>query len=248
MSTPSTFPERYIVDGYLAVERSLEEVLRFIPYCAAHENVWSPVLADCIIDASHQLDSLWKVTARQSSCVAPTKELNIKDYFAYFGPAGGGSSIAGRWVVFWGEEAVQLRPFQPWDAGAYQKLPWWSAYTDLKHDRWQNIEKATLREAVAAVSALFLAIVRCEYCRNAVAEAGWLSGKPTWESMSPSHSANLAAWLGEDTGSMRNRFIAAESKLFSYAVGWSKETITAADKWNGKCSHRFREWFDGFVS
>ena len=43
-----------------------------------------PELADVIIDSGHQLDSLWKVTARMSNYV-PQGSLNITNYFEYFG-------------------------------------------------------------------------------------------------------------------------------------------------------------------
>src|SRR5688500_18388288 len=106
MASTDPFPERHILNGFAAVEQSLDEVLRHIPYCGAHEIVWSPLLADCIIDACHQLDSLWKVTARRSPSVSSGTSLTIRNYFDYFGPAGGGSAIAGRWVVFWGEQPL----------------------------------------------------------------------------------------------------------------------------------------------
>jgi hypothetical protein len=248
MMPTNAFPERHILDGFLAIEASLNEVLRHVPYCPAHEHVWSPILADCIIDACHQLDSLWKVTVKMSAPGRTDQNLNISDYFDMFGKSGVEGSIFGRWVVFWGEQPLQVRPFELWESGKYQKLPWWSAYTDLKHDRWQNVEKATLKEAVHATAALFLAILRCVHSRNAVAEAGWLSGRQTWESMSPIHSQNLQAWLGEDSAGQKTEFIAAESTLFSYPVGWWNQKIRTIDQWLGMSSHRFREWFDAFES
>src|SRR6266699_918734 len=95
----SPFPEGYILDGFKNVERSLQEVLRYVPHCAAHEGVWSPVQAECIIDACLQLDSLWKATARMSPSVYPSKNLDITNYYEFFGKAGGGSSVHERWVV-----------------------------------------------------------------------------------------------------------------------------------------------------
>jgi hypothetical protein len=237
------FPAAHILAGFRNVERSLMVALAYVPHCPAHGNVWSPPLADVTINASHHLDSLWKATAHEYQAQPAGNNHDIRDYFRYFGPAGGGCSIAQRWVLFWGEQPVQLRPFASWDAGTYARLSWWAAYTKLKHDRWRNIREGTLGAAVDAVAALFLAIVRCEFCRDAVAEAGWLSSKPTWESMNPSHSTQLTAWLLEDA-TCHGLFIAAESELFSYPVGWWNRTINASDEWRGTCSLRFRTWFN----
>ena len=70
--------------------------------------------------------------------------------------------------------------------------------------------------------------------RQAIAQAGWLScgfSKPE-------------AWLGEDSPSCKDRYVAAETKLFSYAVSWGKEPMPPKAMWRGPASDRFIRWFN----
>lgn len=235
MSESVSFPQRHIVQGFQAIERRLVEALQYVPYCAKHKQVWSPVFADCIIDACHQLDSLWKVTARQSPCVS-TGSLNIVDYHRFFGGPSTASSVHCRWTLFWSDSPLRIAPFQLWDSGQYQTLRWWDAYNNLKHDRWRNIEQATLESTVDAVAGLFLALVRCEYCRDAIADVGWLSARPG--------NPNPRACLGEDSSSTKDFHVVVETGLFSYPVGWHGETIKPGGTWEGNASYRFKRWFD----
>jgi len=156
------------------------------------------------------------------------------DYFTYFG-----NYMQPKWVVFWGETPEVLKPFENWSMSAsytsndYTELDWWEAYNSVKHDRLMNRMRATLAISVKALGAVFLGILRCEYCRDAIAQVGWLSGL---------HS-NPAAFLGEDSGWTEDDWIAAESKLFSYAVGWTCRPIPHNWTWQGPASHRFCDWF-----
>jgi hypothetical protein len=151
-------------------------------------------------------------------------------------------------VVFWGQEPEKIQPFESWDnlpVTSYKKEQWkesltpkwWEAYQKIKHNRLVNENMATLECAVNAVAGLFLAIIRCEDCWDEIAHLGWLSDNGTT-------NGNPQAWLGEDSPSTKRKAIAVESKLFGYAVGWSKETIKKESRWTGCASHRFQQWFD----
>jgi hypothetical protein len=224
-----------VVNSYIATENMLLDVLRVVPYCQEHMNVWSPKLVTVLLESCSQLDSLWKYEARKS---AYTKRgnLSIEDYFMYFG-----EYIAPRWIVFYGVESTEkLEPFANWlqasnfQRGSFLKLTWWSAYNALKHDRFRNQKEATLSNAVQALGGLFLAILRCEPCRNAIAQTDWFLDEGN----------NILPWLGEDSLSVKEQYIAIESNLFTYAVGWGKEPLHPKMKWQGICSQRFRDWLE----
>ncbi|UCE61441.1 MAG: hypothetical protein JSU63_06770 [Phycisphaerales bacterium] len=243
MSKTETFPARTVVTSFLSCEETLLSVLRIVPWCAAHENVWSPVLTTVIMESCSQLDSLWRHTAWLSPCVREKKkrkdDLNMRDYFRYF--AGKSLTPLGkRWVVLWGgEDPVQICPYNAWDgADTYKALPWWQAYNNLKHDRLANRESATLRAAVNATAGLFLAILQSDHCRYAVAASDLLSS-------SDAVAHNPLALLGEDSLSVKDGYVLAESRLFSYPVGWCAADIKAADVWRGNASMRFKHWFFG---
>lgn len=237
MVAKEVFPGTSVLSWYISAEQMLDDVLRVVPYCTSHENVWSPVLATVLLESCSQLDSLWNFEARQSSCVTK-KKLEIPDYFCYFG-----EYLAYRWVVFWGEEPEQFCPYEPWRSVSqyttanYIPLDWWQAYNRLKHDRLRNRQEATLKRALHALAALFLNILRCEFCRDEVAQAGWLSA-------APGAAHNPRTHLGEDSPSTKDAYVLAESKLFSYPVGWCKQSIGSNDLWLGNGGHRFMLWFN----
>lgn len=224
-----------VINSYAAIESALLDILNIVPYCREHMNVWSPKLATILLESCSQLDSLWKYEARQSAYTKHSN-LSIEDYFKYFG-----AYMAPKWLVFYGAELVeQLEPFSSWrqepdiQSSNFKRLDWWSAHNALKHDRYQNLKEATLANAVQAVAGLLLAILRCEYCRSAVAQTDWFLDEGN----------NVVAWLGEDSPSAKEQYIAVESKLFTYAIGWGKEPLNHKMRWPGICSQRFREWIE----
>lgn len=243
MPTAPSFPERTVVTSFVSCEEALSRVLRIVPWCPAHETVWSPVLATVIMEACSLLDSLWRYTAWLSPFVREKKKrrssLKMPDYFDYFANKSL-TPLGKRWVVFWGEAPTQVRPFQAWDgASSYVDLEWWTAYNKLKHDRLAHQERATLLTAVNATSALFLAILMSEHCRYAVESAGWLTS-------ADAVAFNPKAWLGEDSPSTKDMYVLAESHLFSYPVGWCAATVRATDEWRGNASMKFKHWFSDY--
>ncbi len=235
-----------VLNWYVDTEDMLRDVLQYIPYCSEHKSVWSPKLVTILHEVCGQLDSLWFYEAKKSRFV-PDDRLDIANYFEYYG-----EWMAPKWVVFWGEEPEQIQPFKAWDGlpkASYKRdlwkkaftPEWWQAYQNVKHNRLININMATLEYAVHAVAALFLAIIRSEDCRDGIAQLGWLSDNGTT-------NGNPQAWLSKDTPATKRKAIAVESKLFGYAVGWSKETIKRKSIWTGCASHRFRQWFNQYES
>lgn len=47
-----------------------------------------------------------------------------------------------------------IEPFREW--GANKSLPWWNAFTNLKHDRLKNHKEATLINSIRALAAAFV--------------------------------------------------------------------------------------------
>lgn len=235
-----------VLNWYVDAEDMLQDVLRYVPYCLEHKSVWSPKLVTILYEVCSQLDSLWFYEAKKSQFVKE-KRLTIENYFEY-----NGEKIAPLWVVFWGQEPEKIQPFKSWDklpVTSYKKEKWkksltpewWEAYQKIKHNRLANENMATLEYAVNAVAGLFLAIIRSEDCRDDISQLGWLSCNGTT-------NGNPQAWLGEDSPSTKRKAIAVESKLFGYAVGWSKEAIKKESIWTGCASRRFQRWFNQYES
>src|SRR4029434_8626593 len=73
------------VEGLLSVERELEVALRYVPYCDEHRDVWSGHFASIILEAAHQVDSIWVATAKlDDSTIKPDAKLSITDHHNRF--------------------------------------------------------------------------------------------------------------------------------------------------------------------
>lgn len=55
------------------------------------------------------------------------------------------------------EYGITFAPFQEWDKGkAAKSLCWWEAFTDVKHKRPENKDKASLKNVLYIIGALFI--------------------------------------------------------------------------------------------
>jgi len=223
-----------VIGTFERIEGTLEKILNIVPYCKEHENVWSDALITIILDSCSLLDSLWRYQSLQSPYVNKN-HLKMKDYFIYFG-----EDMEKRWLVLWSENVQIISPYKNWSkTGQFKsdedinELNWWTAYTELKHDRLSNRKLATLSNSVYAVGALLLAIIKCPDLRDEMDHAGWVTG----------NNQNPIAWLGEDSKATQWEYVAIETKLFGYPVGWCWQNILAEHYWFGPASSRFQDWF-----
>ncbi|QSV46268.1 hypothetical protein [Geobacter benzoatilyticus] len=234
MSTTVSAP--LIISSYKFVEQLLAETLQVIPYCAEHENVWSPRLSTVLLEACSQLDSLWKFELNQDMPVENTQR-TIVDYYQYFG-----RRVAGRWLVLWVDNGERIQPFEAWNSVAdyskesYQPLEWWRAYTDIKHDRYLNHSKATLKNAVNAVSALFISIAHSPACAESLAQEGFIPSPSSYDMSAKELLADYSGVSG----------VVAETKLFSHPIvpGTKSQPgkLFVVTKRYHSGSYRFRNW------
>ena len=218
-------------------------MINTVPYCQEHENVWSPKLATVLLESCSQLESLWKYQLNlfsQQMNVNLKDKPNITDYFNYFG-----RDVAPSWVLFWGNQPRRISPFANWKEPEkyerrcnYEPLDWWIAFNDLKHDRFSNQDRATLTHTVNALSGLFIAIIKADFCRGAMEQANWISGDD-YEPQTPLRKVHYFK-------------VVVETSLFSYPVGWEDYAVVYWENnpplyekdWEGLASYRFRLWFN----
>ncbi|MBI5030742.1 MAG: hypothetical protein HZB51_09460 [Chloroflexi bacterium] len=225
------FSANYVLSSYVATEDMLSEFLQFVPF-DGNSKVWSSKLVTILLEACSQLGSLWEYQARKSPYVRK-RDLNIKDYFTYFG-----ANVAPKWLVFWGEESEQIFPFDEWrnkvsyTEQTYMELEWWKTYNNLKHDRIAYRFEATLEKAIRALAGLYLAILRCEECREASVY--------TWMH----HNDHpYPAYLDDESSSGTAVCVTVETKLFTYAPYWGRQPIPPKAIWGGG-NIRFRNWLE----
>lgn len=254
MNNGTQFSANSVLDWYMEAELMLADFLNYVPYCDAHEEVWSPKLVIVLQETCSQLDSLWRWEA--TNVHGRNGKVDITHYFELYGP-----DMAPRWVVFWADEPRKVEPFGEWKkVNEFSKekcseypVDWWKeGYQKIKHNRLENRNCATLKRVVEGVAGLFLAIVRSEACWECLWEKHWMS----WDD-SRGMPFNPLECLAEDykrggrTGCCNSARMAIESKLFTYPVGLCAGLIKA-DKsfpvWEGNCSRRFKAWYHGLCN
>jgi hypothetical protein len=219
------------IEGLLTVESMLTEVLRFVPYCDEHKQVWSYHLARIILDASSQLDSLWKAAAVLQDPGAASDRLTIIDHFNR-----NRDLLSRQQVVFFaGSNPCTLWPFSSWQSAEYISPPWWTAYNNLKHDRLANQTDATLENAANAVGALLLGIVYCGACDVAIVSAELVS------------TTDHNLWAYTESGLIRDVHFEAratvETRLFAHPLGvFGAVVCNLSPHWGGR-SPRFNFWW-----
>lgn len=214
---------RSILSAFDQVESDLSDFVARVPLVSEHLTVWSPSLVRCIFDACSQLDSLWKLRAGTAS------NITIKQHFASHG-----ARCANEWVVLWEGDGLEVHPFACWAHGQYAPLDWWQAYNKLKHNRWENVREATLRNAVDATAALFVALAHDEACGAVLAERKWLHSQYATEYL----LSKLYSQPREVPG------VTVESPLLSYAFGCSHPELQRRLAYYLGCTRRFGKWLE----
>jgi len=224
------FPAGTVVSAFIEAERALSEILRVVPYCPEHQDVWSPRLGEMLLYLCSQLDSLWR---QEIPCAKPRKHLNMTDYSGHFA-----GSLCGKFVVFWGdiEGGTILAPFQEWEVGSNSSPLWWTAYNKVKHDCLANRKLGSLKNVCRAMAGLFVAILRSKLCLSHVLATDWLA-------LDVYAPENIAPHLANDT-EWTEAGIKVESHLFSYVVGTCLDLEIPGgfpSKYMGS-SYRLRDW------
>ena len=133
---------------YLSLEKDLDNTSRSIEP-KGQENVFSFEFAKLLVLSCTELESVLKLLCYECSGenkgnFGEYKETVLTNYpkivFAEVN------------IARWGET---IRPFEGWDKG---RLSWWDAYGNVKHNREDNFTEATYKNAVFALSALYISI------------------------------------------------------------------------------------------
>lgn len=145
---------------YQLIEEDFLRYLRYVPLVEAHENVWSASLGSILLNIGSLIDSFFKNISYEKSTTdvknienirkKDRDHLNMGDYRSVYEAC---CSLSEK-KIFELRNLCPINPFLNWGSDISPK--WWKAYTDLKHDRFQNIEKGTLINVLEALGGLFL--------------------------------------------------------------------------------------------
>jgi len=161
---------------FLALEKDLEKVSRYIEFCNDNLNTYSIELAHLLLSSVSEIDTIAKCIC---SILDPkAKPKNINQYRKIIKTAEEnelGFTFQPKAVVLPEKLKHRMSAIKvllphynmaliPWKSWAEDKNPdWWQAYNNVKHERNKHFNKATLRNALYSVAGLLC--INYFYCR-----------------------------------------------------------------------------------
>jgi len=169
---------------YSELQRRVFDIFRYVSCHQNNFGAYSIIMESVLVDSGSFFDSLCQTFIRarsfdghhfrQEACVkdfankaSRDDNFNCGDYRLLLD---GEFALSGRSVnlnpyedVFYANPTryppdsvagYLVTPFQEWAAG--KALPWWNAFTALKHDRLSNFRQATLGNVIHALAAVFI--------------------------------------------------------------------------------------------
>lgn len=153
-----TTNQQLIFEQYTTLEDEFLKILKYIPFEENHYNVWSFEISSLLLNIGSLIDSFCKNSLISSTFNTienidrhrlvdrPNMEIYREVYKSRY-------KIEDK-KVFELRNFTLIQPYQKWVDNS--SIDWWKNYTDIKHDRFQNKEKATLKTTLDALGGLFL--------------------------------------------------------------------------------------------
>jgi hypothetical protein len=147
---------------YTDLEKELSFLLSLIPPIGDQTKVYSPKCASLINEACSLLDSILKqVIASEQfngnseiqplrSRIEEERPVNFREYRELFE---GKLEISSEWIYL-RQNRMRYYPFEEIAKG--ESPTWWQTYQGIKHNRFKNLERATLDQTVQAAMGVFM--------------------------------------------------------------------------------------------
>ena len=163
---------------FIALERDLEVVTRYVEFCESNFEVYSIEFAHLLFAAASEVDVIAKLLCARLRHEAPRD--NINNYRTIL--AAGIPNLTTT-QIFVPRYGLTLTPWENWSDNS--NPVWWRSYNNVKHQRDTHFSQATLKNALNALGALL--IVTHEHYRFALATpaTGHLSHRDTTIELQP---------------------------------------------------------------
>jgi hypothetical protein len=134
---------------FLALERDMETVARYIEFAEPNFQVYSIELAHLLFGAASEVDVIAKLLCERVEPHAP--RANIDEYRRVLVR---GMPNLPTSQVFVPRYALTLQPWDEWNRGSNPL--WWRSYNNVKHERDRYFAEATLKHALNGLAALLI--------------------------------------------------------------------------------------------
>ncbi len=176
--TIAATPAKLHWNYFVALERDMELLSRYVEFCEDNFSVYSVELAHLLFAAASEVDVVCKLICEQ---VSPRERReNINDYKAVLLQAFPDLPYTEVFVPRYG---LSYCPWHNWEND--RNPDWWRSYNNVKHERDAHFNQATLKNALNALGALLVLTVHY-YSRKLALEPGQaLSPKHTTRQLMP---------------------------------------------------------------
>lgn len=204
--------------SYTTVEDDFINYLDYVPWTHDHRKVWSPKLANLLLNTGSLIDSIFRSYLNRPTVdlgedidkIRGKRNPNINDFQKVYENV---YSCSNREVHLLSTEE-KLTPWSNWQK---QNSPpdWWTAYNHVKHNRFENKTEANLENTLYALSGLFLVCVLLKEFRLYLVDIGIIK----WRWQLKVDETHLKDIMKENEPVPSPLFpIIAKSKLFGYVV------------------------------
>lgn len=137
---------------YLLLEKKFIDTLNYVELAEENFSTYSVEYAHQLLTVGSELDTFFKIYCGFNL----NDRKNIVDYTRYI--MSDYPQITTQGVGIYNTE-ITLTPYEEWSQWSIQSgnlLSWWDAYNLIKHNRQENITKASMGNVVTALAALHL--------------------------------------------------------------------------------------------
>ena len=138
-----------IYNYYVSLENDFSATSRYIEP-KDQENVYSFEFSKLLILSCTEIETVLKRLCEEKSGKKCRNIREYRDTITKYFPKIVDAEVS---IARWGRD---IRPFKGWKE---KPLKWWQAYGDVKHNPGNNFKKATYKNAVYALSALYVLIL-----------------------------------------------------------------------------------------
>ncbi len=148
---------------FIALERDLEVVSRYVEFCEPNFDVYSIEFAHLLFAAASEIDVIAKLLCARLRPAA--RRDNINNYRTVLVAEIPNLTTTQVFVPRYG---LTLTPWENWSRG--NNPIWWRSYNNVKHQRDAHFNEATLKNALNALGALL--VVTHEHYRHGLEATG----------------------------------------------------------------------------
>lgn len=198
---------------YLSLEEEFINYIKYVPLVPNHYSIWSHPLANLLNNVGSCVDSFLKNAIYCESLndideIQSVRDNRQKQNMKYYRQIFDGKYHLSDKKIF---ELQTLSPLSPFVNWKQETMPiWWKDYTEIKHDRFRNKERATLNSTLESLGGLFLLFLNHKETLNILIDRDVVirSGHPK------PYSRSILA-QGEPIQELCNQFY-AKTSLFGY--------------------------------